>query len=96
LLKYGIKKELSYEHIEDSLLNSFERKDLLEKIERIFLHKGFVSKVKNISLVKSENSRKGSINNKEEWLVETNDPNKTYILSNFNNASTEYSLAIKK
>ena len=92
LLKFGQKKETVFCHIDDEIVESFERKDILKRIEDIFSHDAIPHTVKGIELVRREDTKRGALNDREEWKITTEKERWEYRLSNFGNATNEYKL----
>ena len=94
LLKFGAKKEFIYTHISHLVVEKFERKDILDRVENIFAHKAIPHIVKQITLARKEAAkRQDAGNDREEWLIKTEKEKWEYRLTNFGNSSTsEYNL----
>jgi hypothetical protein len=95
LLRYGPKFEEKYSHIDKELCESFDRKDILKRIEDIFAHRAIPYIVKKIELVYVDKTRRGALNDREEWRIELEKGGYTYLLTNMGNATTEYKLIEK-
>ena len=91
-LKFGPKKDLSFNHISKDLINRFDRKDILKRVEDCFVHKAIPFIVENILLSRKEDSKRGSINDYEIWSIVVNSNKFEYTLSNFGNPTSEYNL----
>lgn len=91
-LPFGPKQEQSFRHIREEVLNSFERRDILMKIEDCFSHKGIQWKVTDIRLINSTKSQKHAVNDYEEWEIIVDNQDVKYILSNFGRSTKEYVL----
>lgn len=94
-LKYGPKEENNYLHIDKSLVESFERKDILKRVEDIFTHKAIPHIVKKIELVYTDKTKKGALNDREEWKIDIGIEKYEYKLTNIGNATMEYKLIEK-
>lgn len=95
LLKYGPKFEEKFSHIDKTLSESFERKDILKRIEDIFTHRAIPYIVKKIELAYVDKTKKGALNDREEWRIEVEKEKYMYLLTNIGNATTEYRLIEK-
>ena len=95
-IKYGIKKPDSHCLIEECLWSraSEKEKKLLQLINNKMSHRGInTQKVRNIELNKIEKTKKGAENCYEEWNVFLTDREEPqYILTNFNNPTSLYTL----
>ena len=95
-LKYGAQNEKKLCHIEESLIKDFERRDILNRLEAIFVQRGIHDKINKIELIYKEDTKRGAINDREEWKIEVSDGEKEYKLSNIRNPTTEYNLIATK
>jgi len=91
-LKYGPKSDLVFLNINKDLVDKFERKDILKRIEDIFSHRAIPYSVEDIKLVYKEETKRGAINNREEWEIIVDKKDTTFKLTNFGNATAEYNL----
>lgn len=96
-LKYGRKYNKTHEYIDNDLWDSADdhKKKVLQLINDKMKHRGAwdSERVVDIILNKSEKAKLGSFYDYEEWSVFCNKGNKAhYILTNFNNATSEFKL----
>lgn len=91
-LKFGRKKEMDFSAIDRELMENFERKDILTTIQEILEHRSISQKVVGVSLMNKKETRNTAKNDREEWLVETSDPEIKYKLTNAHRDTSVYKL----